>query len=273
MVKEFDIQSTKDLPEHDQVLQSLLRFFRETPGVTGCFLSGSSATSKMDEDSDLDICLLFESEEDRDSAWVSRWDWEIAPWFHRFDADHIKPYFVIYYYEPQIKADINLYIVSDLPPNVGGPCRILWDDAGVLTEWKDGLTEQLVGSPDWDETIHEDERFWAWIFYLYSHVHRGEYYHAAYEFPAIRDILEKWAARLGGYSYFNSRYLEDKEFSDPLLENDLFPKPDLESLKISMIDALELQLSLRKRITEDVGLSWETTQSAIEKIENLIRSL
>ncbi len=273
MDKEINNQSTRDLPDHNKVLQAILKFFSVAPGVIGCYLSGSTATGKMDEDSDLDIGVLFENPEARENIWSSRWNWEITPWFHRLEADHIKPYFVIYFYEPNIKADVNFYIASDLPPYVGGPYEVLWDDTGVLKKWLAGLTAPQDTSPDWGDTIHEDERFWAWMFYLYSHVHRGEYYHAAYEFPALRDILEKWAARLGGHKYFNSRYLEDYAYADILVENSLFPAPDLESLKISMVDAIAVQLSLREKITKRISVAWVTTDGAIKKIENLVRSL
>jgi hypothetical protein len=273
MMKSVHVDSTRNLPEHDRVLQSMLNTFADTPGVVGCYLSGSAATGKMDEDSDLDIGIVFESMEARDSAWDSRWEWEIAPWFHRFDADHIKPFFVIYLFEPQIKADINLYIATDLPPYEGGPYKVLWDDTSVLQSWQDGLRAPQNSSPDWRSTNHEDERFWAWMFYLYSHVHRGEYYHAAYEFPALRDILEKWAARLEGFLHFKSRYLEDQVYADPLIENDLFPKPDLFSLKTCMVDAIEVQHFYRRKIQEMVDISWRTTDYAINKIENLVRSL
>ena len=272
-MESFNIHSTKDLRDHDSVLRALFQFFSDTPGVIGCYLSGSTVTGCMDEDSDLDIGVVYGSASERKAAWETRWDWEIAPWFHRMDADHIKPYFVIYFFEPQIKADINLYIAEDLPPYEGGPYEIVWDDTGALEGWQDGLTEPQDSPHDWREVVHEDERFWAWIFYLYSHVHRGEYYHSAYEFPAIRDILEKWAARLGGYSFFNSRHLEDHAYADQLKENDLFPKPDRESMRVSMLDAIQVQLSLRRKIAKEPGITWNTTDDAIEKFVNLVNIL
>ena len=69
----------------------------------------------------------------------------------------------------------------------------------------------------------------------------------------LRDILERWAALLAGKYRFNSRHLEDQHFADPLFENDLFPKPDLVSLKTSMLDAIRAQLSLRPKIAQWMG--------------------
>ena len=121
--------------------------------------------------------------------------------------------------------------------------------------------------------MHEDERFWAWSFYVYGHVHRGEYYHIADEFSALRDIVELWAARLDGLAGFGTRALEKQAFAKPLFEYDLFPKPTLESLKASMLDIIELQLILRAEIEEKLGIKWKASYEAIEKITQLIRSL
>ena len=55
MPESYNGQSTLNLPDHKRVLQALLKFFVDTPGVIGCYLSGSTATGRMDEDSDLDI--------------------------------------------------------------------------------------------------------------------------------------------------------------------------------------------------------------------------
>jgi hypothetical protein len=272
-MKTFKIKSTSNLPEHNAILQAILGFFYETPGIIGCFLSGSMATSAMDEDSDLDVGIVFQSAEDRELIWKRRWDWEIAPWFHRFDADHIKPYFVIYFFEPQIKADINLHIENELPPAEGGPYTIVWDQRGVLKNWIKNQSEPQKQTPDWQAVVQEDERFWAWSFYVYQHLHRGEYYHIAHEFFALRDIVETWTARLAGYSRFRTRRLEKKAFGRELLEHDLFPKPDLDSLKGSMLDLIGIQLKMRKEIEDKHGINWKTSDDAIEKIVTLVRSL
>lgn len=272
-MKAFSIEATNSLAEHNRVLQAILKFFYDVHGVIGCFLSGSMATNEMDEDSDLDIGVVFQSADDREIVWQKRLDWEIAPWFHRFDADHIKPYFVIYLFEPQIKADINLYLESELPPVAGGPYTIVWDQGSRLDTWIESLGERKENDLNWREAVHEDERFWGWSFYVYGHLHRGEYYHIASDFSALRDIIERWVARLAGYPGFSTRHLEDKEYCRRLLQYDLFPKPVRESLKASMLEAIEAQLMLRREIGEKIGLTWKTTDKAIEKITKLIENL
>jgi len=268
-----DIDPIQDLPEHDRVLKSILNYFSVLSGTEGAFLSGSIASGLMDRDSDLDIGILCRGENARDKIWTRRWEWSIAPWFHRFDADHIKDYFVIYLFEPAIKADINLYIKSDLPPRRGGPYRIAWDDSGILRVWLSSLAAEAETTDAWSMVLHEEERYWAWLFCLYGRVNRGEYYNGAVEFPVIRNIYEQWVARLAGEGGFTSRRVEGVSFYSDLTQVDLFPKPNRESLKEAMTALTRAILKLRAVIEKERNIRWKTGIQAIEKITSLIEDL
>lgn len=89
---------TQHLSSHRDLLGKILEFFQPVAGVDGAFVSGSLVSGGMDEYSDLDLGFLVSDTKVRDRIWKCRWDWQIAPWFHRFDADHIKPYFIIYFF-------------------------------------------------------------------------------------------------------------------------------------------------------------------------------
>lgn len=269
----FHLGTTKELYYHKKIIHGIFSFFNNTPGVAGCFVSGSTAKGTMDIDSDLDLGILIEDKERRESIWDNRWDWNIAPWFHRFDADHIKSYFVIYLFEPHIKADINLYIKEDLPGMKGAPYKIIWDTHGILGKWQDELKSTTREPVDWSNVTHEDERFWAWLFYLYSHIHRGEYYNGAMEFPAIRDIFEQWTAKLHNYNSFDSRRLECKPFAKELIHEDFFPKPDIKSLKKALLRSIKYFLKLREQIEDRQKIKWKTSKKAVKKISELIRKL
>jgi hypothetical protein len=266
-------KATQNLPDHNRVLEAILRFFDAMPEANGCFLAGSAATNTMDEDSDLDIGLVFSSAEAREATWQSRWTWDIAPWFHRFDADHIKPHFVIYVFEPHLRADFSLYLPAELPPGGVGPCAIVWDREGVLAAWIGSVAEPQQPDVSWQEAVHDDERFWAWSVYLYNHIHRGEYYHCAYEWPALRHILERWAANLAGKAQFASRRLESAPYAERLLAYDLFPKPERASLGAALLAAIRLQLALRTEISARFGVAWKTKPRALEKISGLVQDL
>jgi len=113
----------------------VVAFFRGYPGVVGMAVSGSIARGVADEHSDLDVVVFFADAESRERAWDERWSWDIAPWFHRFDADHVRPYFVIYLFEPGVKTDLPLLLVSDDPEPGGAPYEVVWDRTGDVTRW------------------------------------------------------------------------------------------------------------------------------------------
>lgn len=270
-MKPFSIDATRQLPDHDAVLQAILSFFKDEPGVTGCFLGGSAAANRMDEDSDLDVGIAMQDAEALEAVWQRRWDWNIAPWFHRFDADHIRPYFVIYFFEPRIKADIGFCLKDKLPARRADPFVVVWDNDGALARWFAPEGKPMAPGVSWQSAVHEDERFWAWLFCLHGHLHRGEYYNCAYEFPVVRDILEQWHARLAGFRCFNTRRLEQNPALGRLPRHGLFPTPDKETIKSCLLRAIQEQLALRKEIEGLLGPVWRTNSRAIEIITGLIQ--
>jgi hypothetical protein len=142
--------------------------------VIGGFLSGSDATGGMDSYSDLDLGFLCPMMEAKDNIWSQRFDWPLPPWFHRMDADHVKPYFIIYLFEPHIHVDLAFYTPDNLPPQAGGPFILGWDNESKLGQWIEKVNEPYRVKPDWSNVVHEEERFWTWTHYSWCHSGRGE---------------------------------------------------------------------------------------------------
>ena len=266
---------TVNLPEHRRVFDSLLRHFQDIDGVTGIFVSGSQATGEMDEQSDLDLGVVLDSQKIRDAVWAKRWNWAIEPWFHRFDADHIKEYFVIYLFEPCVKADINLYIEEDLPGWKGGPFHLIWSKSDRLEEWcqvsNDKVRHENRPSPSEELLIHEDERLWAWLVYVVLHTKRGEYYSAAWSFAHLRNIVEKWHAYLQGEHKFTPRQFERRMPSHLAVRfATLFPQPTRNSLKKAYYNLAELHEEQRREIGLQLGLTWKISEYGLCKVKDMI---
>lgn len=252
------------LPEHRRVLEAILAHFR--PTAVGAWVSGSVARGGMDEESDVDLGVCFSTQEQRLAAWERRLDWEIAPWFHRFDADHVKPFFVIYLFAPKVKADIPLYTLADLPGPDGGPYVTAWDDTGRLREWAKTAVP-AAETVDWSPAVHEDERFWAWLVYSIQHIRRGELYSIASEFAALRDIVEQWQARLEHRARFSTRRAE--QLGDTSELADLFPRPERSSLKHALLKLIEIH----DRQRADLDLPWRTSDEARAQIRRWVEEL
>jgi hypothetical protein len=210
------LKSLNHLPHHRRVLEALIQTFTVCPGVEGLFVSGSTARRAMDQHSDVDLGVVFEFGDSRDAAWQDRWNWGVEPWFHRFDADHIKPHFVIYLFEPCVKADINLYTLTEMPGPQGAPYALLSPQSDILQDWCIATNVDAAENRDRDPAIlaesfiHDDERVWAWLVYVSQHTLRGEFYSAAAGFPEIRAIIEDWSAILKNERSFVVRRIEDR---------------------------------------------------------------
>jgi Nucleotidyltransferase domain len=258
------LEHIEHLPEHRRVLEAILTHFR--PTAAGAWVSGSVARGGMDEESDVDVGICFASAEERLTAWEERLSWEIAPWFHRFDADHVKPFFVIYFFTPKVKADIPLHTFDDLPEPEGGPYVLAWDDTGRLGDWA-AASAPAAEPVDWSTAVHEDERFWAWTVYSLQHIRRGELYSIASEFTALRDIVEQWQARLEGRARFSARRAEQLGDTRDLAE--LFPRPERESLKRALLKLI----ALHDRQRAQLDLPWRTSDEARSRIRAWVEQL
>lgn len=234
-------------------------------------VSGSLARGAADEFSDLDVAVFFEDEASRDEAWAARWDWDLGPWFHRFDADHVRPHFVIYLFEPGVKTDIPLNLVTDPPTPAGAPYEVLWDKSGDVTRWVEASNAgRLDVPPDWSEAAHEDERIWAWIYYCILHIRRGEYYDVASDFHMLRAVVESWHARLAGAEYFDVRRVHEREPETVDAFADLFPRPEREALKRGLLTLIDLHERQRAQID---WVEWRTSPKGRERIKRWVHEL
>ncbi len=240
------------LPEHERLFYAILSFFRGVPGAAGAFLGGSNARGGMDEHSDLDIGIVFTDAAAREAAWARRREWEIAPWLHAYDADHMRPYFAYFLFEPGIVAELPLYTVDDLhEARWGGPFLVVWDETGEL---ESSLRDAHVDPPAEDLT-KQDEQFWAWTLHGAKQARRGEWYSVATGFVVMRELVEVWDARLQGEPRFDPRRLEQRRDPGRLVE--LFPTPTRDEVKRAFAALIEVHEEQRARL----DAAWATTES------------
>jgi Nucleotidyltransferase domain len=264
------VESSSLPSNHRRVLERVSGFFKSVPGVVGMAVSGSVARGGMDEHSDLDLDVFFADARSREQAWNARWDWDILPWFHRFDADHVRPYFVIYLFEPGVKTDLPLLLADDAPEPGGAPFEVLWDRSGEVTRWVEASNAgRQVLPADWSEAAHEEERLWAWTYYCVLHMRRGEYYDIVTDFHFIRNIVEIWHARLRGEPFFDVRRVHEREPETLERFAEMFPRPERESLKRALQRVLELHDEQRAQL----DVEWRTIPETRERIRRWVAEL
>ncbi len=228
----------------------------------------------MDFHSDLDLGFLCSSNETNETLWSQRFDWILPAWFHRMDADHVKPYFIIYLFEPHIHVDLAFYIIENLPPQAGGPFTIAFDKESRLNKWIVEVNKPLRVPADWSNVVHEEERFWKWTHYSWCHTGRGEYYDDASSFGIMRGIIQTWYARLKGIEKFDTRRLEQRG-ETTFIESmrPCFPTPDRPSMKAALLHLIDLHNQQRAEVDRLIGPQWKTTQAARDKIIRLVREI
>ena len=104
----------------------------------------------------------------------------------------------------------------------------------MLEKWRAAIDSADRSLIPWSNILHEEERYWAWLFYLYGRENRGEYYNGAVEFPVIRNIHEQWIARLAGKAGFTLRRVESATYYPDITQVYLFPTPNKDLLKEAM---------------------------------------
>jgi hypothetical protein len=274
MVNPDTFKYMSSLPDHKRLCAELLSFFNEQDGISGAFISGSGASGGMDYHSDLDLGFLCSSEAEKEKIWSKRFDWQLPRWFHRMDADHVKPYFIIYLFEPHIHVDLAFYTIENLPPQAGGPFTVAFDKKDQLGSWLSEVNKPFKVPADWSNVVHEEERIWTWIHYAWCHVGRGEYYDIAAEFAFLRKIPHNWYARLNGTDFFNSRRLESRGETEFIEKMKLcYPMPDRSNMKAALLNLIRVHNEQRAQVDKIIQPQWKTTQDARDRITRLVSEL
>ena len=263
-----------NLPEHKKICQDLLDFFISQEGITCGFIAGSGAAGGMDFYSDLDLGFVCSSAEARENIWSQRFDWPVPVWFHRMDADHVKSHFIIYLFEPHIRVDLNFYIVNDLSSNVEGPVVTAFNKEVGIETWFNKINQAFRKPADWSNVVHEEERFWTWTHYFWSHAGRGESYDCAAHLDILRSVPQMWHARLEGNEPFVTRRLEDcgqLEFIKRMHSS--FPTPDRVSVKAALLNLIQIHTQQRELVDELMEPKWKTTEQARDKIIRMVKGM
>ncbi len=249
-------------------------YFIAQDGITAAFVSGSGASGRMDFYSDLDLGFVCSSSEAREKIWSRRFEWPLPLWFHRMDADHVKPHFIIYLFEPHIHVDLNFYTDKDLPSSAAGPIVTAFDKEARLETWANLVNQAFKKPADWSNVVHEEERFWTWTHYFWSHAGRGESYDCAAHLDLLRSVPQMWHARLEGNEPFVTRRLEDRgqlEFIQRMHSS--FPTPDRVSVKAALLNLIQIHTQQRELVEELMEPKWKTTEQARDKITRMIKGM
>ena len=180
--------------EQDRFITRLQQKVGREAGISACFLSGSYGRRTADEYSDLDVALVFSSDQLRDEAWTRRREFvkEVLPYVpaKSFDADHVRPYFHVALYGNGSKVDYRFESRESLQPNPwDGELRILKDTAGWAADFAARSAQRYAPSPriSASEMARLDSRFWVMFWDIWRLLLRGD---ADKGFPVYLQLLQ-----------------------------------------------------------------------------------
>lgn len=255
--------------EQDRLLVRLQQRVQQMSDVLVCYLTGSFGRGSQDSYSDLDITLVFEDDEHRESAFAERREFvqSVLPYVpaRSFDASHVRPYFHVALYSNGAKADY-LYetVASSRPSQYEKDIRLLKDtgDIGRQFQMAASKLKQTIPQPTIgvEELAELDDRFWVMFMDIYRQLRRGDYDkpYAVYlellyfTIPQILRLLPpEEAAR---QSLIQARY-----------EHDTRATTD------HMIDLMDAYLDARAAIVRRHNLIFEPNQSFETALLSIIR--
>ncbi len=168
--------------------------------IIACWLGGSFGRKSADLFSDIDICLVYPDDTARATAWEQRRDFIQSVLAYvpakAFDADHIRPFFMVTLYSNGAKADYRFESQTSLRPNPwDADIHILKDSQGWAAAFQAASARLALPQPrlSSDELTALDNRFWVMFWDVYRQVRRGA---PARPFPEYLRLLTAALPRL-----------------------------------------------------------------------------
>jgi predicted nucleotidyltransferase len=178
------------LPKHRDLLERAVAHFSDDDRVSGLILGGSLAHGSPDFYSDVDLYIIVR-DESFDTVFAERdkvaeamgdplisFDVEPVPGGSR---DHIVTY------EGPIKFDFMYYRESEPTPDRKWAARpVLKDRDGRFIRLVSLSAEAALPSPEVEDLLVLNEKFWTWCWYVFGKISRGELWEALDGIHAIR---------------------------------------------------------------------------------------
>lgn len=154
--------------EQERFISRLQRHAQGDPAVVACFLYGDYGRRVDDPYSDVDIALIYDGDEDRDSAWAGRREIvkAVMPYVavRSFDASHVMPFLHVALYSNGTKADFRFETIDGLSPDsIFRELRILKDRQGWSERFQAASSRLAPAQPyiSPGELTDLDNRFWV----------------------------------------------------------------------------------------------------------------
>jgi len=255
--------------EQDRVIGRLQRVVTAVPEIRVCFLSGSYGRHAADDYSDLDVLLLFETDERRETAWAARRSTaaSIMPYvaLKAYDGTDKQPYLFRVLLANGTLVELRYETKESLRPNpLYAHIRILKDDQS----WAEEFERRSAGLAPPGPTISSDElrsidnRFWVMFWEVLRLVVRGD---LDRPFPAYLEMMQQTVPPL-------LRILPAGDPARAMLIQAGYTR-DVQQTAGSMSTLLDAYLAARSAVIRYQHLQFETNEPFEREILRLVGRL
>jgi len=235
--------------------ESALPRLEADPRLLGLAAAGSWLSGEMDDFSDLDLIVVYDSgRENSVKADMNAIADTLGPCLARFPADHLGlPNLLICLFDdPLLHVDLNFVSLDEFSRRTENPA-VLWERNGALTKV---IEESKPNIPHLDLQWIED-RFWTWLHYGAQRLGRGEIFEVLSTLSFLRDkALGPMASTKVGRPPWGVRKIE--KFGEP---------EDLAELRetAAPYDARACEKALRAAAKTYVGLREDLDPGSLKR--------
>jgi predicted nucleotidyltransferase len=206
-----------DFPAHRKIAEKVLRLLEQDERVLGVYLSGSFASGRPDEYSDLDFGILVPAEaREQILQEHAKLRAQVGDILADFPATHLgDPNLLITFYREDypVHVDFQYRIKEELTPRARDRnVAVLLDRSGALEEWKAACGDAVESdAPTPEQLQYFEDRLWAWCIYTDSKIKRGELWEAREAIEYIRNnVLVRVAYYLRSLPFEGNRRIDTK---------------------------------------------------------------
>lgn len=249
----FQVEKFISLPKHQSLLERAAKVLIEDPRVRGIYVGGSQSA---DEFSDVDLSILCENEEDRESLKKDRL--KIAQEVGKLKAESMSvfPYvYVTFYEEEEVKVDYSFTVVPpELRPDKVN-VTIIYDPDGHLEKMVESC-KKLKWELELDYLAHKIKHFHIGISYTVLKFLRGEFWDGVDCIDFYRKYLVEFEDAFAQRKKENYRRIEQKLDGERLkvLDKTLFSEMTRENLFKGMDAILEYLDRFLKEKFQNLGI-------------------
>ncbi|KQO18704.1 nucleotidyltransferase domain-containing protein [Paenibacillus sp. Leaf72] len=258
------------LPVHKRFLNQAKEKLSQDQRVRGLLAGGSMMTNTMDEYSDLDLIIVY------DSAYQEQMMNQrlliaegLGKLLSGFTGEHVgEPRVVICLYGPEpLHVDLKFVTLEELEIRIENPL-ILWEKDQEISH----IFEKTAPSHPYPDAQWIEDRFWVWVHYGATKLGRGEWFELIDHLTFIRGaVLGPLVLMKNGQLPRGVRKLEQYGVNEIEQLKKTIPSHHFESCYHALKSTIDLYKRLRQQ-SDTLILKEEAEQASMAYLEKIYAS-